>query len=80
MKTKSTEIRQLARFIPVFLFAFALGALSLTGCGKNGDAEKAGEKIDDAIEDTKDGAKDLIDKDGPVENAGEKVDEKLDNN
>lgn len=78
MKTPSLKALRLTRFAPLFLLALALGALTLIACGKKGDAEKAGEKVDDAIEDTKDGAKDLIDKDGPLENAGEKVDEKLD--
>jgi hypothetical protein len=78
MKTTSPKLRQLRRFIPLFLIAIALGAICLTACGKRTDAEKAGEKIDDSVEDTKDGAKDLFDKDGPAENAGEKIDDKLD--
>ena len=79
MNTKSHNTSGPLRYAPLFLILFALAALALTSCGKRGDAEKAGEKIDNAIEDTKDGAKDLIDKDGPAENAGEKVDKKLDN-
>jgi hypothetical protein len=78
MNTTCTKTRRLARFLPLFLIAIALGAICLTACGKRNDAETAGEKIDDAVEETKDGAKDLIDKDGPAENAGEKIDDKLD--
>jgi hypothetical protein len=62
----------------LLLMGAALAALTLAACGKRSGAEKAGEKVDEAVEDTKDGAKDLIDKDGPLEEAGEKVDEKLD--
>lgn len=80
MKTKSRNPFMLLRMLPLALLLLTLVPLGLAGCGKRGDAEKAGEKVDKAIEDTKDGAKDMIDKDGPLENAGEKVDKKLDNN
>lgn len=47
------------------------------GCDRQGPAEKAGEKIDNSIEATKDAADRAADKitgDGPAENAGEKID------
>jgi hypothetical protein len=47
----------------------------VSSCEKKGPAEKAGEKLDEAIEDVKD----TVDPKGPVEKAGEKVDEALDN-
>lgn len=48
------------------LSALSAAALSLFACGKKGDGESVGEKIDDALE-----------KDGPMENAGEKVDDAM---
>jgi predicted small lipoprotein YifL len=46
---------------------------STTSCRKKGPAEKAGEKMDETIENVKD----AVDPKGPVEKAGEKVDEAL---
>lgn len=48
---------------------------ALASCEKKGPAEKAGEKMDKAIEDVKD----AVDPKGPAEKAGEKVDKALDN-
>ena len=48
------------------------------GCGKKDGAESAGEKMDEAVDEAKNGPSDLFDKDGKAENAGEKVDEALD--
>ena len=48
------------------------------GCGNKGGAESAGEKMDEAGQEAKNGPKDLFDKDSKAENAGEKVDEVLD--
>lgn len=47
--------------------------LSLSSCRKKGPAEKAGEEVDQVIEDVKD----AVDPKGPVEKAGEKIDEAL---
>lgn len=58
----------------LFLVTAALATPMLGACGKKGGGEKAGEKVDEAIEDTKD----AFDKDGPVEDAGEKVDDAVD--
>jgi hypothetical protein len=46
---------------------------SLVSCKPKGPAEKAGESVDEAIEDVKD----AVNPKGPVEKAGEKVDEAL---
>lgn len=46
--------------------------LALTACNSQGSAEKAGEKVDSAIEETTQGKIDR--KDGALENAGEAVD------
>ena len=46
---------------------------SVTSCKKKGPAEKAGEQVDEAIENVKD----AVDPKGPVEEAGEKVDDAL---
>ena len=50
------------------------------GCDSQGPAEKAGEKIDQSIESTKDAVEEASDKitgKGPAEKAGEKIDETL---
>jgi hypothetical protein len=47
------------------------GALSVTGCDRDGPAEQVGEKIDDAAEK----ARDTVDPPkGPLEKAGRKID------
>ena len=54
----------------------------LPGCEKKGDAEKAGEKIDNAIESVKEKveeAKDSLTNKGPAEKAGEKIDKAIEN-
>jgi hypothetical protein len=49
------------------LTAISAAALTFFSCGKRGEGEKVGEKIDN-----------IFKKDGPMEQAGEKVDEALD--
>lgn len=68
-------------FIPNVLVAIGLSVL-LTGCEKEGPAEKAGAKIDNVIEETKENLQqtketiqDKIDQNGPAEEVGEKIDE-----
>jgi hypothetical protein len=46
----------------------------LSACEKKGPAEKAGEKIDKAV----DKVQDTVNPKGPMEKAGEKVDESVD--
>ena len=48
---------------------------AVVSCKKKGPAEKAGEKMDETIEDVKD----AVNPKGPVEKAGEKVDKALGN-
>ncbi len=50
-------------------------AASVVSCREKGPAEKAGERVDKAIENVKDAA----DPKGPAEKAGEKVDRALKN-
>ena len=45
----------------------------LSSCKEKGPGERAGEKVDKAVE----SVKDAVDPKGPVEKAGEKVDEAL---
>jgi len=45
----------------------------LTGCRKEGPAERAGEKVDDAVNKLED----AVDPKGPAEKAGEKIDKAL---
>ena len=46
----------------------------LSACEKKGAAEKAGEKIDNAV----DKVQDAVNPKGPMEKAGEKIDETVD--
>jgi hypothetical protein len=57
------------------MLALTVAALPLAGCEREGPSERAGEKVDRAIDD----AKDKLDPKGPGEKAGEKVDDALDN-
>jgi hypothetical protein len=50
-----------------------VAAAGLSACENKGPVEKAGEKIDNALEK----AKDAVDPKGPAEKAGEKVDKAL---
>jgi hypothetical protein len=50
------------------------GVLGVAGCERKGPAERAGEKIDRAAEETKD----KLDPAGPAEKAGKKVDRAVD--
>ena len=60
--------------IPTLAIAAIIPCLAfVSSCRQKGPAEKAGEKMDDAIEDVKD----AVNPKGPVEKAGEKVDEAL---
>lgn len=55
-----------------------LGLVTVTGltaCERKGPAERAGEKVDNAI----DKVKDKLDPKGPAEKAGRKIDKALDN-
>jgi hypothetical protein len=62
------------RTASIVVAAFVIGAVALgTGCHK-GPAEKAGEKVDDAVQKMKD----TVDPPGPAEKAGRKVDKALD--
>ncbi|MFZ5493392.1 MAG: hypothetical protein ACOY6E_12945 [Pseudomonadota bacterium] len=55
----------------------AVACFALAGCGEKGPAEKAGEQIDKAVEQTKDAVQDAGQQ-GPAEKAGEAIDEKTD--
>ncbi|MDP3850921.1 MAG: hypothetical protein Q8Q59_10485 [Luteolibacter sp.] len=56
--------------LPLCLFPLFASVVS---CREKGPAEKAGENVDEAIENVKD----AVDPKGPIEKAGEKVDEAL---
>ena len=62
----------------ILLLSVVMSLTAFYGCGKKGNAESAGEKVDEAVDEAKNGPKDLFDKDGKAENAGEKVDKALD--
>lgn len=65
--------------IATLLFITTLALTLLTfGCDSQGPAEKSGEKIDKAVESTKDAASETADKitgKGPAEKVGESIDE-----
>ena len=74
MKTQ----KQHSAFFRFFVLLGVVIALATAyGCGKKGNGESAGEKIDEAVDEAKNGPSDLFDKDGKAENAGEKVDKAL---
>ncbi|MDH4322081.1 MAG: hypothetical protein OEV73_11375 [Desulfobulbaceae bacterium] len=50
---------KLSKDIIVVLCLLALVTVSLVGCSKKGEAEKAGEKIDQAMDSAKDKLKDI---------------------
>ena len=50
-------------------------SLMLAGCQEKGPAQEAGEKIDEAVEDTKEAVEGAVNPKGPAEKAGEEVDE-----
>jgi len=61
--------------ITLFLTAF----IGLTACQEKGPAEKAGENIDNAVEDMGDKIEDATDDAGEkVEEAGDKIEDKTD--
>jgi len=71
----------------MMLVGLILGIMTfpLAACEKKGPAEKAGEQVDQAVEDAKEGMEqgaeaisDKIDPQGPAEKAGEKFDEAMD--
>ncbi len=63
-----------SQFFAVMLMGGLLGT-GIVACEKKGPAEKAGEKLDDAARDVKEGAEKAGDK---IENAAEEVKEKVD--
>lgn len=56
------------------LLALAIPFAVLLGCSEPGPAEKAGSKVDEAVE----SVKDAIDPAGPAEKVGEKIDDAVD--
>ena len=63
-----------SKFLAVVLMGGLLGT-GIVACEKKGPAERAGEKLDDAAKDVKDGAEKAGDK---IENAAEEVKDKVD--
>jgi hypothetical protein len=67
------------KFIHTLLLITSLCLAFLTfGCDSQGPAEKAGETVDQTVENTKDALEEASDKitgKGPAEKAGEKIDE-----
>ena len=73
MQTR-TAVKRLTTLLLMSLFA-----IGLTGCPEKGKAERAGEKIDEAVDQMKDGAEDLGDDIGDgMEEAGDDIEDALD--
>ncbi|HMB15008.1 MAG TPA: hypothetical protein VKN62_01735 [Pelovirga sp.] len=66
-------LTRLAIFAGIITLSLTLGA-----CREKGPAEKAGEAIDQTVEDTTEAVEDAVTPDGPVEEAGEEIDEAID--
>jgi outer membrane biogenesis lipoprotein LolB len=60
-----------------FIVLSILASLALAGCSEKGPAEKAGEQVDKAVEQTKDAIQDAGHQ-GPAERTGEAIDQKVD--
>lgn len=72
--SKKTFVSALWIIIAFFLI------FSISGCEKEGPAEKMGEKIDQSVEEVMDAAEEAGDKltdQGPAEEMGEKIDESV---
>ncbi len=72
---EGTHMTNKKRNTKVLAILFFSGGLLLgSGCEREGPMEKAGEQIDEAVEETKE----ALDPAGPAERAGEKVDRAID--
>jgi hypothetical protein len=77
---KTQKERIMKKLFYLFLPMAFLGlTLLFTACEKKGPAEKTGEKIDQAVEETKERVEEtteeMMGEEGPAEKAGEKIDE-----
>jgi hypothetical protein len=75
MKDKKKTIVSVLSLMIAFFLIF-----SISGCEKEGPAEKMGEKIDQSVEDVKDAAEEAGDKltdQGPAEELGETIDDSV---
>ncbi|EAT14761.1 hypothetical protein [Desulfuromonas acetoxidans] len=61
--------------IGFFVVMATVFCLTVTGCEKEGPAEKAGKKIDETIEQTTDAVEETVNPKGMFEKAGEVMDE-----
>ena len=59
----------------IIAVSLALPFAILVGCSEPGPAEKAGERVDDAVENVKD----AVNPPGPAERAGREIDDTVDN-
>lgn len=63
-------------WIRFFIIVVAMTlSFMLVACQEKGPAEKAGEAIDKAVEDTKDAIEDAANPQGPAEKTGEAIDD-----
>ena len=72
MNTHSGVHQKMIRVVASALLVLG-GALVGVGCEREGAVEKAGKKVDQAVE----AAKDKINPEGPVEKAGKQVDKAI---
>jgi len=77
MKLKRTKKSLILAILTTVVLFLSVG---ISGCEKEGPAEKIGEKIDESVEDVKDAAEEAGDKltgQGPAEELGEKIDDSV---
>ena len=66
---------QAKQIMSLVISVFFMATLLFTGCVQKGPAQRAGEKIDRAV----DNMKDAVDPPGPAQKAGRSIDRAIDN-
>lgn len=70
------KIMKALTYLFILIATFGLTVM-FSGCEREGPAEKAGEQMDQAVEETEDAMEDAMDHQGPMEKVGENIDETM---